>query len=119
MEAEYKPMVVKLKGYVNSNHPFVIFIDSGSTYSMISANFAKKLGLPLIPIAPCSLLLPNDDTGSIDHCILNAHMSIQRVETKVNFEVWNGVYYDVIFDMAWLHQVDAWIIEKMELSIES
>jgi len=39
-------------------------------------------------------------------------MSIQGIETKVDFEVWNGVHYDVILGMAWLYQVDAWIACK-------
>lgn len=100
MEVEHEPTVVQLKGCANSNHPSMILIDSGSTHNMISANFATKLGLPLIPVAPCSVLLPNDDTSSIDHCILNASVSIQGVETKVDFEVWNGARYDVILGMA-------------------
>jgi len=107
MEVEHEPTMVQLKGYVNSNHLSMILIDSGSTHNMISTNFGKKLGLPLIPVAPCSIMLPNDDTNSIDYYILNAPVSIQGVETKVDFEVWNGAHYDVILGMAWLRQVDA------------
>jgi len=90
----------------------MILVDSGSTHNMILAKFAKKLGFPLIPVAPCSVLLLNDNTSLIDHHILNAPVSIQGVETKVNFEVWNGARYNVILGMVWLRQVDAWIACK-------
>jgi hypothetical protein len=112
MEVEREPMVVQIKGFVNSSFSSMILIDSGSTYNMISANFTKKLGLPLVPSKRCSILLSNNQSSSIDHRLVNVPISIQGVNTTADFEVWNGARYDVILGMAWLREVDAWIACK-------
>ena len=90
----------------------MILIDSGSTHNMMSTSFAQKIGLPLIPIKPCSVWLPNNQSSSITHRMLKVPVSIQGVDTEVDFEVWNGARYEVILGMAWLKQVDAWIACK-------
>jgi hypothetical protein len=105
-------MVVQIKGFVNSSFSSMILIDSGSTHNMISTNFAKKLGLPLVPTKRCLVLLPNNQSSSIDHRLINVPVSIQGVHTTADFEVWNGAMYDVILGMAWLREVDAWIACK-------
>ena len=78
----------------------------------MSTLFAHKIGLPLIPIKPCSVWLSNKQSSFITHRMLKVPVSIQGVDTKVDFEVWNGVRYKVILGMAWLKQVDAWIVCK-------
>jgi hypothetical protein len=112
MEVEQEPTVVQIKGFVNSSFSSMILIDSGSTHNMISADFAKKLGLPLVPTKLCLVLLPNNQSSSIDHRLVNVPISIQGVHTTADFEVWNGARYDVILGMAWLREVDAWIACK-------
>jgi hypothetical protein len=112
MEVEREPTVVQIKGFVNSSFSSMILIDSGSTHNMISADFAKKLGLPLVPTKLCLVLLPNNQSSSIDHRLVNVPISIQGVHTTADFEVWNGARYDVILGMAWLREVDAWIACK-------
>jgi hypothetical protein len=69
---------------------------------MISANFAKKLELLLVPTKYCLVLLFNSQSNSIDHHLVNIRISIQA-----NFEIWNGACYDVILGIAWLQEVDA------------
>ena len=73
---------------------------------MMSTSFIHKIGLPLIPIKPCSICLPHNQSSSITHRMLKV--------LEVDFEVWNGARYEVILDMAWLKQVDAWIACKEE-----
>jgi hypothetical protein len=90
----------------------MILIDFGSIHNMMSTSFAQKIGLPLIPIKPCSVWLPNNQSSSITHRMLKVPVSIQGVDTEVDFEVWNGARYEVILGMAWLKQVDAWIACK-------
>ncbi|MBE3102723.1 MAG: hypothetical protein IMZ40_00590, partial [Bacilli bacterium] len=112
MEVEQDPTVLQIKGFLNSSFSSMILIDSGSTHNMISTSFAHKIGLPLVPIKPCSVLLPNNQTSSITHRMLKVPVNIQGVDTEVDFEVWNGARYEVILGMAWLKQVDAWIACK-------
>jgi hypothetical protein len=112
MEVEREPTVVQIKGFVNSSFSSMILINFESTHNMILANFAKKLGLPLVPTKRCSVLLPNNQSSSIDHRLVNIPISIQGVDTIMDFKVWNGARYDVILGMAWLREVDAWIACK-------
>lgn len=112
MEAEQEPTVVQVKGYLNSSHPCMILVDSGSTHNMMSADFAKKLRLPLVPVKACSVLLPNNESSAINHRVLEVPVDIQGVNTCADFEVWSGARYDVILGMAWLCQVDAHIVCK-------
>jgi hypothetical protein len=79
MEVAREPTVVQIKGFVNSSFSSMILIDSGSTHNMISADFAKKLGLPLVPTKRCSVLLSNNQSSSIDHRLVNVPISIQGV----------------------------------------
>ena len=44
--------------------------------------------------------------------MLKVYVNIQGVDTKVDIEVWNEARYEVILDMAWLKQMDAWIACK-------
>ena len=44
--------------------------------------------------------------------MLKVPVNIQGMDTLVDFEVWNGVRYEVILGMEWLNQVDAWIAYK-------
>ena len=112
MEVEQESIVLQIKGFLNSSFSSMILIDSGSTHNMISASFAHKIGQPLIPINPCSVWFPNNQSSSIIHCILKFPVNIQGVDRLVDFEVWNGARYEVIFGMGWLNQVDAWIACK-------
>ena len=112
LEVEKAPTVVQIKGFLNFSLSTMILIDSGSSHNMMSSSLARKLNLPLIPINSCSVLLPNGDSSTIDHRVLNVPISIQGVETTADFEVWSGARYDVILGMAWLRQVDAWIACK-------
>ena len=107
MEVEQEPTVLQIKGFLNSSFSSMILIDSGSSHNMMSTSFAHKIGLPLIPIKPCSVLLPNNQSSSITHRMLKVPVSIQGVDTEVDFEVWSGARYEVILGMAWLKQVDA------------
>jgi hypothetical protein len=88
MEVEREPTVVQIKGFVNSSFSSMILIDCRSTHNMISADFAKKLGFPLVPIKRFLVLLPNNQSNSIDHRLVNVPISIQGVDTKSDFEVW-------------------------------
>ena len=112
MEVEKESTVVQIKGFLNSSISSMIVIDSGSTHNMMSTSLACKIGLPLIPTKPCSMFLPKNLSSSITHPILKVPISIQRVDTMVDFEVWNGARYEVILGMAWLKQVDVWIACK-------
>lgn len=106
LEIEKAPTVVQIKGFLNFSLSTMILIDSGSSHNMMSSSLARKLNLPLIPINSCSVLLPNGDSSTIDHRVLNVPISIQGVETTADFEVWSGARYDVILGMAWLREVD-------------
>jgi hypothetical protein len=66
----------------------------------------------VVQIKGCSVLLPNNQSSSIDHRLVNIPISIQGVDTIMDFKVWNGARYDVILGMAWLREVDAWIACK-------
>jgi hypothetical protein len=99
---EWEPTVIQIKGFVNSSFSSMILIDFGSTHNMISADFAKR----------CLVLLPNNHSSSIDHWLVNVLVSIQRVDTIVDFEVWNRARYNVILGMVWLQEVDAWFACK-------
>ena len=109
MEVEQEPTVLQIKGFLNSTFSSMILIDSGSTHNMMSVSFAHKIGLPLIPIKPCSVWLPNNQPSFITHRVLRVPVSIQGVNTEADFEVWDGARYEVILGMAWLKEVDAWI----------
>jgi hypothetical protein len=109
MEVEQEPTVLQIKGFLNSTFSSMILIDSGSTHNMMSVSFAQKIGLPLIPIKPCSVWLPNNEPSFITHRVLRVPVNIQGVNTEADFEVWDGVRYEVILGMAWLKEVDAWI----------
>ena len=112
MKVEQEPTVLQIKGFLNSTFSSMILIDSGSTHNMMSVSFAQKIGLPLIPIKPCSVLLPNNQSSFITHRVLRVPVSIQGVNTEADFEVWDGARYEVILGMAWLKEVDAWIACK-------
>jgi hypothetical protein len=59
MIVERELTLVQIKGFVNSSFSSMVLIDSRSTHNMISADFAKKLGLPLVPTKRCLVLLPD------------------------------------------------------------
>jgi hypothetical protein len=109
---EHKPIVLEIMGSLNYSFSSMILIDSGSTHNVISTDFAKKLGLPIMRTKSCLLLLPNNESTFIDRHLVNVPISIQGVDTLADFEVWNGARYDVILGMTWLKQVDAWIACK-------
>ena len=85
MEVEQKSIVLQIKSFLNSSLSSMILIDSGSTHNMISASFAHKIGHPLIPIKPCLVWFPNNQSSSITHRMLKVPVNIQRVDTLVDF----------------------------------
>ena len=115
MEVEQESTMLQIKGFLNSFFSSMILIDSGSTHNMISASFAHKIEHPLIPIKPCSVWFPNNQSSSITHRMLKVLVNIQGVDTLVDFEVWNEARYEMILGMGWLNQVDAWIACKEEV----
>lgn len=60
----------------------------------------------------CSIFLPNNESSTMDDRVLNVLVSIQVINTTIDFKVWSGVCYNCIWGMAWLHEVDAWIAYK-------
>ena len=55
MEVEQEPTLLQIKEFLNSSFSSMILIDSGSSHNMMSTSFIHKIGLPLIPIKPCSI----------------------------------------------------------------
>jgi hypothetical protein len=55
MKVEQELTVLQIKGILNCTFSSMILIDFGSTHNMISVSFAHKIGLPLIPVKPCSV----------------------------------------------------------------
>ena len=100
MKVEQKPTVLQIKGFLNSTFSSMNLINSGSTHNMVSVSFAQNIGLPLIPIKPCSVLLQNNQSSFKTHRVLRNHVSIQGMDTEADFEVWDGARYEVILGMA-------------------
>lgn len=105
-------MVLQIKEFLNFSFSSMILIDPGSTHNMMSTSFAHKIGLPLIPIKPCLVWLPNNQSSFITHRMFQVLVNIQGVDTKVDFKIWNRTKFEVIMSMAWLKQVEAWIAIK-------
>jgi hypothetical protein len=53
-----------------------------------------------------TFLLPDDVTRTINGRMFQTLATMQGVETRMDFEVWNGVHYDAIIGMEWLVQMD-------------
>ena len=71
MEVEQEPTVLQIKGFLNSTFSSMILIDFGNTHNIMSVSFAHKIGVPLIPVKPCSVWLPNNQPNFITHRVLN------------------------------------------------
>ena len=54
---------------------------------MMSISFACKIGLPLVPMKFYLILLPDNQLSFIIHRVLNVPVSIQGMDTIVDFEV--------------------------------
>lgn len=53
-----------------------------------------------------TFFLPNDVTKTITSRMFQTLATMQGIETRMDFEVWNGVHYDAIIGMEWLVQMD-------------
>ena len=69
MEVEQESTVLQIKGFLNSSCSSMILIDSSSTHNMIFASFAHKIGHPLIPIKPCLVWFPNNQSSSLQSAL--------------------------------------------------
>lgn len=111
VEVEKEPTILQVEGMVG-NESTLILIDSGSSYNMISEEFASMLKLPFQKVKPCKVHMPNNEANQFDYRLMDVKANLQGTETLVNFEVWKGARYVVTLGMAWLNRVDAWIACK-------
>lgn len=95
MEVEQEPMVLQIKGILISTFYTIIPIDYGNTHTMMSISFTYMIGLPLVPIKPCLLWLPNNQPSFITRHVMRVHVNIQRMNTKAYFEIWDGARYEI------------------------
>ena len=114
MKVEQEPTMLQIKGFLNSIFSSMILIDSSSTHNMMSVSFAQKLGIPSIPIMPCYVLLPNNQSSFIIHRVLRVPVSIHGVDTEEDFEVWDGARYEVILGMTWLYRMHSRCMDRMQ-----
>ena len=84
-------------------------VDSGCTHNMMSTNFVRKLGLPLVPIKMCYAKLLNNESSAINHRKLKVLVDIEGVNIVADFKVWSGARNNTISGMTWLCQVDTYI----------
>ncbi len=66
-----------------------------------------KFNLQQVKVKINIILLPNHGIKITNiKVLIHTLMVMQRVETIVDFEVWDGVTYDAIIGMEWLMQMD-------------
>jgi hypothetical protein len=95
-----------LVGCIN-DEPIVILIDPRSSNNFLSQELVDKAKLQQVETKVSTILLPNDGTRTINSRVFQTLVAIQGVETRVDFEVWNGVCCDTIIGMERLAQMDA------------
>ena len=78
---------------------------------MTSANFMMKLGF-LQVLVKARFVLLNNKSSAINYRMLKVSVDIQGFNIVANFEVWKGMQYNIILEMAWLCQVNAHIACK-------
>lgn len=89
-----------------------MLIDLGSTHDLMSSKFASKLEFSVTNIKTYKVCLRNGESNPIDCQFLGVFVILQRMQTTANFDVWRESQYDVILEMSWLNDVDAWIVCK-------
>lgn len=74
--------------------------------------FARNLGLPLVPVKAYFVLLLNNESSATNHHMLKVLVDIKVVNIVANFEVWSGAQYNINLGAVWLCQVHAHITCK-------
>jgi hypothetical protein len=105
MEVEHEPTIAQIKGILKFLHSCTVLVTSGSTHDMLSANIASS-GTSVF------FVTSENDSSTINHCILKVLVNIQGIHTSSDFEVWNGGQYNIILGMVWMSQVDTHIVCK-------
>jgi hypothetical protein len=85
-EVQYNPNEVRLVKHIN-DEPFIVLINVGSSHNFLSQEMVEKVNLQQMGARLNTTILLDDGIGVISCKVLQVLMRMQRVRTKVNFEV--------------------------------